>query len=124
MANWSVMSKNLINDRNVKQDFEFSNINPAYYGRPYKYAYMSQNVFALNGAVIKLNVDSGEIIRKELPDGLFPTEPIFVADPAGTEEDDGVILMSGVDGGRDSSSCTTPLTWRSCTGELPPRRLC
>ena len=102
MENWSLNEiKNLIDDTTVKQDFEFSNINPAYYGRPYKYAYMSQNVFALNGAVIKLNVDTGEVIRKELPDGLFPTEPIFVADPVGTEEDDGVILMSGVDGGRE-----------------------
>ena len=62
---------------------------------------MTQNVYALNGAVVKLDVETGEVIRKELPDGLFPTEPIFVADPTGTEEDDGVILMSGVDGGKE-----------------------
>ena len=103
MANWNQepVIKNLINDTTIKQDFEFSTINPAYYGRRYKFGYMSQNVFALNGAVIKLNVDTGEVIRKELPDGLFPTEPIFVADPNGTEEDDGLILMSGVDGGKE-----------------------
>ena len=102
MENWSIVeTRNLITDPNIRQDFEFCNINPAYYGRPYKYAYMTQNVYALNGAVIKLNVDTGEIVRKELPDGLFPTEPIFVADPEGTEEDDGVILMSGVDGGKE-----------------------
>ena len=101
MDNWSIAVRNLITDPDIKQDFEFSNINPAYYGRPYKYAYMTQNVYALNGAMIKLNVDTGEVIRKELPDGLFPTEPIFVVDPEGTEEDDGVILMSGVDGDKE-----------------------
>ena len=101
MEDWTVEFRNLITDPTIKQDFEFSTINPAYYGRPYKYGYMSQNVFTLNGAVVKLNVDTGEVIRKELPDGLFPTEPIFVADPEGTEENDGVILMSGVDGGNE-----------------------
>ena len=34
-----------------------------------------------------------------MPDGLFPTEPIFVGAPDATAEDDGIILMSGVDGG-------------------------
>ena len=102
MTDWSLVeTKNLITDPDIRQDFEFCNINPAYYGRPYKYAYMTQNVYALNGAMIKLNVDTGEVIRMELPDGLFPTEPIFVADPEGTEEDDGVILMSGVDGDKE-----------------------
>ena len=36
-----------------------------------------------------------------MPDGLFPTEPIFVSAPDATEEDDGIILMSGVDGGNE-----------------------
>ena len=35
---------------------------------------------------------------KDMPDGLFPTEPIFVGVPDANEEDDGIILMSGVDG--------------------------
>ena len=37
--------------------------------------------------------------RRELPDGLFPTEPLFLAAPGATAEDDGLVLMSGPDGG-------------------------
>ena len=61
---------------------------------------MTKNVFKLHGAVLKLNVEDGSIIEKELPDGLFPSEPIFVPHPNATHEDDGVVLMSGIDGGR------------------------
>jgi len=56
---------------------------------------------SLHGAVLKLNVDDGTIIEKELPDGLFPSEPIFVPHPNAVHEDDGVVLMSGIDGGRE-----------------------
>ena len=66
----------------------------------FRFGYMSHNVFKLDGGVIKLNVDTGEHILKKLPDGLFPTEPIFVPSPEATEEDDGVIVMSGIDGGK------------------------
>ena len=93
--------KNLVTDPDINQYFEFSNINPAYYTKPYKFAYLTHNAFILQGSVVKLNVNTGAITKKELPDGLFPTEPIFVADPNGTEEDDGVILMSGMDGGNE-----------------------
>ena len=33
-----------------------------------------------------------------MPDGLFPQEPWFVESPDATEEDDGVLLVQGVDG--------------------------
>lgn len=100
MTTWQLTEiKNLVQVE-AHGSFDFSNINPAYLRKPYKFAYMTQNVFNLHGAVVKLNVDDGSLIIKELPDGLFPTEPIFVADPSGSEEDDGVILMSGVDGGK------------------------
>ena len=101
MTNWEISEiKNLIQVE-AHGSFDFSNINPAYLRKPYKYAYMTQNVFHLHGAVVKLNVDEGTLIIKELPDGHFPTEPIFVPDPDGTEEDDGIILMSGVDGAQE-----------------------
>ena len=93
--------KNLVTDPDINQYFEFSNINPANYTKPYKFAYLTHNAFILQGSVVKLNVNTGAIIKKELPDGLFPTEPIFVADTNGTEEDDGIILMSGMDGGNE-----------------------
>merc|ERR1712106_1025364 len=54
-----------------------------------------------HGAILKLNVDDGTVIEKELPDGLFPSEPIFVAHPNAVNEDDGVVVVSGIDGGRE-----------------------
>merc|ERR1711970_1390466 len=100
--NWSLKEiKNLVKTQVTPNSFEFTNINPAYQSKPYKYGYMTKNVFKLHGAVLKLNVDDGTIIEKELPDGLFPSEPIFVPHPNATHEDDGVVLMSGIDGGRE-----------------------
>ena len=101
MESWTLIEMKNLAKNAPNSDFEFSNINPLYYNKPYKYAYMSRNVFTLNGAVVKLNVDDGSMITKELPDGLFPTEPIFVSHPNPVSEDDGVILMSGVDGGKE-----------------------
>ena len=103
METWTLdpaAPQNLIK-ADITYDFEFSNINPAYYTKPYKYGYMTHNVFNLHGSTIKLNVEDGSIIKKELPDGMFPTEPIFVAAPGSAAEDDGVILMPGVDGGKE-----------------------
>ena len=48
-----------------------------------------------------MNVDTGETIQKKLPNGLFPTEPLFVARPGAEEEDDGVVVMSGIDGAQE-----------------------
>ena len=98
---WTVETSDLVTPGQSNMDFEFSNINPAYYTRPYKYAYMTKNVFSLHGGVVKLNVEDGSLITKELPDVWFPTEPIFVASPGATEEDDGVVMMSGVDGDQE-----------------------
>ena len=48
-----------------------------------------------------MNVDTGETIQKKLPNGLFPTEPLFVGRPGAEDEDDGVVVMSGIDGGKE-----------------------
>ena len=55
--------KNLVKTAG-NMDYEFSNINPAYYTQPYKYGYMTQNVFALNGGLVKLNVEDGSVLVK------------------------------------------------------------
>ena len=49
----------------------------------------------------QVNVDTGATIQKKLPTGLFPTEPIFVARPGAEDEDDGVVVMSGIDGAQE-----------------------
>jgi len=104
MGDWTLKAgspKDLIPDTELNHSFEFSNINPSYLGKKYKFGYFSHNVFKLDGAVVKVNVDTGETIQKKLPNGLFPTEPLFVARPGAVDEDDGVIVMSGIDGGKE-----------------------
>ena len=72
MTTWTLKEeKNLINGDTPA--FEFPNINPAFQGRRYKYAYLAKNIFKLHGSVAKLNVDNGTIIEDEMPDGMFPT---------------------------------------------------
>merc|ERR1711971_1210788 len=93
--------RDLIPDTELNHSFEFSNINPSYLGKKYKFGYFSENVFKLDGAVVKVNVDTGETIQKKLPNGLFPTEPLFVARPGAVDEDDGEVVMSGIDGGKE-----------------------
>jgi len=101
MNQWSLNeTKNLIQTPWTKS-LEFSNINFDYQGKPYKYAYMSTNMYNLHGTLVKLNVDDGTVIEADFPNGLFPTEPIFVSRPYPEAEDDGVVLMSGIDGGRE-----------------------
>ena len=97
-ADWSLVARKDLITSNINRAFEFSTINTAYQGKFYKFAYMTKNPFKRHGSVVKLNVETGETIEAELPNGLFPTEPIFLAAPGSSSEDDGVVLMSGVDG--------------------------
>merc|ERR1719361_2343142 len=104
MEDWTLKDgspKDLIPDTDLNHSFEFSNINPSYLGKKYKFGYFPHNVFKTDGAVVKVNVDTGETIQKKLPNGLFPTEPLFVSRPGAEDEDDGVIVMSGIDGGKE-----------------------
>lgn len=74
MTNWELMEeKNLVQDKSIKNAFEFSNINREYQGKPYKYAYMVKNYMKTNGSVVKLNVDDGSLIEDIMPTGMFPT---------------------------------------------------
>merc|ERR1719402_194110 len=105
MGNWTMKERRDLVRQNPDNDglrgsFEFSNINPAYQGKPYKFGYMIENMFSFKTDPLRLNVDDGTVIRTPLPDGCFPTEPIFVPRPDATAEDDGVVMMSGIDGGR------------------------
>jgi len=102
MNPWSLHEiRNLVHDSMVTKPLEFSNINPAYQGKPYRYGYMSTNIFNRHGSIVKLDVVDGTVKEYEFPNGLFPTEPIFVASPNPEAEDDGVILMSGIDGANE-----------------------
>ena len=46
----------------------------------------------------KLNIDTGKETEYVFPEGLFAQEPQFIPRPNSSSEDDGVILVQGVDG--------------------------
>ncbi|KAL4220089.1 Retinoid isomerohydrolase [Mactra antiquata] len=81
-----------------QEAFEMSNINYAYYGKKYTYAYMVRNFVRYEqNAITKLNVDTNEETEYVLPEGMFAQEPQFVPRPNAVHEDDGVIISQGID---------------------------
>ena len=46
----------------------------------------------------QLDVEDGSYISYEMGEGEFGNEPWFVARPGATEEDDGILLIQGIDG--------------------------
>ncbi|EOA85194.1 hypothetical protein ACJQWK_06302 [Exserohilum turcicum] len=83
---------------------ELGTINPAYLLRPHRYSYgcadRLRSTF-FDGLVKFDNKTQKSIFWEQ--DGHTPGEPIFVADPDGTEEDDGVLLSVVLDGHEEKS---------------------
>ena len=48
--------------------------------------------------VSQLDVRTGAVTEYSFPEGVYPQEPWFVASPDAVNEDDGVLLMQGLDG--------------------------
>jgi carotenoid cleavage dioxygenase-like enzyme len=85
------------------QALELPRINyGGYNGRPYSYAYgvgchdADSTVHDFFDQLVKLDVDSGGTDIWYEP-GCYPGEPVFVAAPAATSEDDGVVLSVVLD---------------------------
>lgn len=77
---------------------EFCQINHAFHFKPYEHVYMVSRPFMKSSSIIKYNVEVGEVEHRWGPfPEVYPGEPIFVPAPGGTEEDDGVLLVGGVD---------------------------
>ena len=74
MTDWSLKDMTILVKTAANMDYEFSNINPAYYALPYKYGYMVQNVFSLHGGVVKLNVEDGSVVVKVSIDETIPDQ--------------------------------------------------
>uniref|UniRef100_A0AC35UIB4 Beta-carotene oxygenase 2 n=1 Tax=Rhabditophanes sp. KR3021 TaxID=114890 RepID=A0AC35UIB4_9BILA len=73
--------------------FEFPQINYSINTKNYKYCYgaVIQKAEPDNSAIVKANTTNNTFICwKKDKKSFFPTEPIFVAKPGSTEEDDGV----------------------------------
>jgi len=78
---------------------EFPTIRGDRQGKPYTYAY--SNYISGWGkpfydTIVKFNVKDGSVMQWRV-EGHYPGEPIFVADPAGTSEDDGVVITNVLD---------------------------
>lgn len=83
---------------------EFPIINSAYHTKPNRYLYTAINhgKSTFFDALCKLDIETGETKYYEV-EHHTPGEPIFVRDPNGTEEDDGVLLVVMLDGDKGTS---------------------
>lgn len=83
---------------------EFPGINPLYHTKPNKYVYTATDTgkSSFFDSITKLNVETGGT-QSFCIKHHTPGEPIFVPNPDGTEEDDGVILVVMFDGDNGTS---------------------
>uniref|UniRef100_A0A672JHW9 Beta,beta-carotene 9',10'-oxygenase-like n=1 Tax=Salarias fasciatus TaxID=181472 RepID=A0A672JHW9_SALFA len=73
---------------------EFPHINyDKYNGRPYRYFYSCGFGHVFSDSLLKMDVHTKELKVWRYP-GLYPSEPVFVASPKATEEDDGVVIKA------------------------------
>ena len=108
---------------------ELPTINPAYATKPYRYFWCclsdtSKSTF-MDG-LCKVDTTNGTGVKWDNPPGHSPGEAIFVADPQGTDEDDGVLLTIVLDGFNGTSYllCLDAKTMQElgradCKGAIP-----
>ena len=105
----SIEDINLKDASGVTYSTELASVNPNYVGKPYCYFYSLTT--HMNGSdkyedigILKVDVCSGKgVISSFYQEGVYVGEPIFVPDPNGVDEDDGVILALGRFGEEDVS---------------------
>lgn len=75
---------------------ELPAINPAYAMREYRYVYAARAEQGIAQQLIKIDLNSARhhIWQSK---GCYPTEPVFIAKPKATDEDDGIILSLVLD---------------------------
>lgn len=87
--------------------FEMPALHPRLLGRPYRfvYGYGFDTPGDFNDRLFKVDLSApvGDTIRHWRAPGCYPSEPIFVPRPGGTEEGDGVILSVVFDAGAGHS---------------------
>ncbi|KAJ7343371.1 carotenoid oxygenase [Mycena albidolilacea] len=78
---------------------ELPTINPAYHTKPHRYIYGvgDRRQSSFHDTLLKMDTETQTSVAWNKP-GHTPGEPIFVADPAKTGEDDGVVLSVVLDG--------------------------
>ncbi|KOS20670.1 Beta [Escovopsis weberi] len=80
-------------------------LNPAFVTRAHRYVYVvaDRGLSTFFDGLFKLDTTTKEVVYWKNPRGHTPGEAVFVADPRGTEEDDGVLLSVVLDGHRGKS---------------------
>jgi torulene dioxygenase len=83
---------------------EFPFVNPRYYTKPYRYMYSAGDFgkSSFMDSIIKTDLTTKTSTVWAI-DGHTPGEPVFVRNPDGMEEDDGVLLVVMLDGHKGSS---------------------
>ncbi|KAF0686595.1 Aste57867_21600 [Aphanomyces stellatus] len=87
-------------------NYEFQTINERYRHRAdymYVYGAATSDDAPLFNHLVKMNVETGEVIRWRAGECSFPGEPLFVPHPTATGPDDGVILSVVLDGNAKTS---------------------
>ena len=74
-------------------------MNAQFAGRPYTWFYIVDGVFKQASKIVKINVDTRQIGGiYEAGQGIaISANPVFVADPSGSREDDGLIVVRALD---------------------------
>jgi len=101
------LNNDVVNSELLRDAFvELPRINTAFAGQYYQYFYGfggygsapsgSSLPYDFANSLVKVDVTGGSTLIWQ-QDGCFPGEPIFVPDPKGTEEDDGVLLSVVLD---------------------------
>lgn len=96
----STISSKLLSQERI----ELPRINYDYNGHEYTYvyAYAQSKGSTLSDKLIKINVQTGDVLEwKEAH--CFPGEPVFIAKPEAAAEDDGVVLTVVLDAAKNSS---------------------
>ncbi|CAG5921502.1 unnamed protein product [Menidia menidia] len=94
---------------------EFPHINyDGYNARPYRYFYACGFGHVFSDSLLKMDVHTKELKVWRYP-GLYPSEPVFVASPDATDEDDGVVLSVIITPRKENSTFLLVLDARTFT---------
>jgi torulene dioxygenase len=84
---------------------ELPTINPAYVCKPYRYVFGTCNrgLSTIADSLVKTDLHTRDALIWCGPKGHSPGEPVFVARPGATDEDDGIMLSVILDGSAQKS---------------------
>jgi len=97
-----VKSLTLEKQKDVKSEilrvgtFELPRINPRWHFKKHNFAYGLGNIFQANSSIIKIDVTTKES-KEWTQEDCYPAESLFIPNPEGKEEDDGILMSIVLD---------------------------